>query len=117
MPRRIAVLLFGLAAAVAHAPPALAHAIPIASEPAAGATLPAGRMALLLRYNSRIDAYRSRLTLTEPDGSQRVLTIDAVTRPDVLTTGTSLLPGFLIGMFMWTYIEWASTHRLDRKAL
>ena len=42
---------------------AFAHAILIDSQPAAGSTVAAGQTNIVLRYNSRIDQQRSRLTL------------------------------------------------------
>ncbi len=72
---------------------ARAHAVLIASDPAIGATLPAGHVALHLRYNSRIDAERSRLTLTRPDGSTAVLPIGPAATPDVLNAAADLPPG------------------------
>src|SRR5690348_18264943 len=43
-----------------------AHAILEDSTPRTGATVPSGTLDLRLRYNSRIDHARSRLTLTRP---------------------------------------------------
>jgi methionine-rich copper-binding protein CopC len=89
---RRAVLAGGLALAL---PPqrASAHAILEASEPNPGATVPAGSMALKLRFNSRIDRERSRLTLTHPDQSKSTLPIDPDGPPDLLTTTVALTPG------------------------
>ena len=44
-----------------------AHAILEESTPPAGATVKSGPLNLQLRYNSRIDRTRSRLTLIRPD--------------------------------------------------
>ena len=58
-------------AVLAAAPNAvLAHAVVVASQPAANATVPAGAIAIRLQFNSRIDAARSRLTLVAPDGKE-----------------------------------------------
>jgi methionine-rich copper-binding protein CopC len=70
----IAALLGGW---VASARPAAAHAILLRSVPADGATVSAGPADLLLNFNSRIDAARSRLVLTGPDGVARTLPIAA----------------------------------------
>ena len=40
--------------------PAVAHAILMTSEPAAGATVPEGQTHIVLHYNSRIDQRRGR---------------------------------------------------------
>ncbi len=73
--------------------PADAHAILVGSSPALGATLPAGHLDFHLRYNSRIDQGRSRLTLTAPDHSQAILPITTADAPDVLNSSANLSPG------------------------
>ncbi len=73
--------------------PADAHAILVGSSPAVGATVSAGRLDLRLRYNSRIDQGRSRLTLTAPDHSQAILPITTADVPDVLNSSVNLSPG------------------------
>ena len=73
---------------------ASAHAILIKSEPMAGATVPAGTLAMSFSYNSRIDQARSRLTLIRPDRSQATLKIAPSALPDVLeTTAEVSAPG------------------------
>jgi copper resistance protein C len=72
---------------------AQAHAILEDSQPPAGGSVPAGTVTLRLRYNSRIDRARSRLTLTRPDHSQVVLPIDPDGPPDIMTTHAELAPG------------------------
>ena len=47
------------------------HAILMQSQPAAGASVPAGKVDMSFRYNSRIDRARSRLTLTAPTTASR----------------------------------------------
>ncbi len=78
---------------VLHPRLASAHAILEASEPADGARVPAGPVALKLRYNSRIDRTRSALTLTRPDQTKTPLPIDRKGAPDVLTSTVTLAPG------------------------
>jgi methionine-rich copper-binding protein CopC len=87
---RVAALL---AALLAGSSAAWAHAILVESRPAIGTTIPAGPVALWLRYNSRIDAARSRLTLTLPDRSQRVLPITPEGEGDILTSNAELAAG------------------------
>jgi methionine-rich copper-binding protein CopC len=72
---------------------ARAHAILEDSQPPIGGAVPAGKLTLRLRYNSRIDRARSRLTLTRPDHSQVVLPIDPDGPPDIITAQTVLAPG------------------------
>ncbi len=63
-----------LAAAIAAVPfPAFAHAIVVESTPAADATVAGPALDLRLRFNGRIDARRSRLSLIGPDGRTRAL--------------------------------------------
>jgi methionine-rich copper-binding protein CopC len=84
-----------LAALAAPAVPgsAAAHAILVESKPAIGGTIAPGNDSLQLRYNSRIDRARSRLTLTRPDKTQAVLPIDRTGPDDVLTATVALTPG------------------------
>jgi methionine-rich copper-binding protein CopC len=70
-----------------------AHAILVESRPPVGGTVAPGNLAVWLRYNSRIDRARSRLTLTRPDHSQAVLPIDRDGRDDVLTAAADLPAG------------------------
>lgn len=70
--------------------PVMAHAILMQSTPAAGTSVPAGKVDMSFRYNSRIDRARSRLTLTTPDHSQSVLKINSDGPPDLLQTSANL---------------------------
>ncbi len=72
---------------------AAAHAILIDSTPAIHASIPAGHAAMMLRFNSRIDRERSRLTLIGADNTQTRLSIDKAGPPDVMTTADDLHPG------------------------
>ena len=75
------------------APAALAHAILVDSLPAPEGSIAAGHVVLTLRYNSRIDHDRSRLTLMPENGEQTRLPIADGTPPDVLRTEADLTPG------------------------
>jgi methionine-rich copper-binding protein CopC len=75
------------------APPALAHAILVDSTPAPNAHVPAGELAITLKYNSRIDARRSKVTLTAPDGSVSRLQSIAGNAPQLLETTAAVSPG------------------------
>jgi copper resistance protein C len=81
-------LLLGLAPSLAQA-----HAILVESDPANGAQVQAGTIAMQFRFNSRIDRDRSRLTLTRPDQSRTVLPITADGPDDRLRTRAELTPG------------------------
>jgi methionine-rich copper-binding protein CopC len=80
-------------ALAAIAQPAFAHAILIDSTPAPLAHIPAGPLNLVFRYNSRIDAARSKLTLKRPDETTERLTIDASPSEDSLKSTLTLTPG------------------------
>ena len=69
---------------------AMAHAILEQSQPAAGGSVPAGKVSLSFSYNSRIDRARSRLTLTRPDNTQTVLRINPSGPPNVINSGAEL---------------------------
>jgi len=86
----LVVLFLGL---VSTPLPAAAHAILMDSVPAVNATAKGPDIAIDLRFNSRIDHKRSRLTLTLPDQSQQVLPIDIDGPDDRLDTKASLPPG------------------------
>ena len=82
------LLLIGLAPG-----PALAHAILVDSTPAANGTITPGHAAILLRFNSRIDRERSRLTLIAPDHSQSRIPVGDDGPPDVMTAAADLQGG------------------------
>ncbi len=80
--------------------PRLAHAHAILEEslPEPGGSIPAGTVALRLRFNSRIDLTRSRLTLIGPnpvgsDQAQTTLTILQGGPPDIVGANLTLKPG------------------------
>ena len=69
---------------------ASAHAIIVSSSPAAGATVAGDAVSIRLRFNSRIDHARSKLTLFAPDGAPRSLTA-APSTADALNADAKLL--------------------------
>ncbi|HKA19026.1 MAG TPA: copper resistance CopC family protein [Blastocatellia bacterium] len=66
--------------------PGSAHAILLEATPAANSRVAGPEIAIRLRFNSRIDAQRSRLTLVLPDGSNRKLELLPQPSPDVLNS-------------------------------
>lgn len=78
---------------VLAAQPASAHAILIDGNPAISATVPPGPLAVRLRYNSRIDADRSRLTLVAPGALSSVLQQTPPEAPNLLEAKASVTPG------------------------
>lgn len=87
------IVLAGAIALVVSTRQGHAHAILEASEPNAGDKVPSGPIALKLRFNSRIDRTRSRVTLTRSDQTKTTPPIDPEGPPDLLTTTVTLLPG------------------------
>jgi methionine-rich copper-binding protein CopC len=80
------------ATSLAAPAPALAHAVLIDSLPVPDGHVAAGSIAIKFRYNSRIDAPRSKLTLTRPDASTSRLTTNGE-GPDLLEANITLTPG------------------------
>jgi methionine-rich copper-binding protein CopC len=72
---------------------AWAHAILEDSTPPAGGSVHAGSIDVRLRYNSRIDRGRSRLTVIRPDHTQAPAPIAPDGPPDVMATHLDLKPG------------------------
>ena len=75
------------------ATPAFAHAILVDSTPAPNAHVQAGPLAITLRYNSRIDARRSKVTLTAPDGAVSRLHSAPGAAPQLLQTSADVTAG------------------------
>jgi copper resistance protein C len=66
--------------------PGSAHAILLEATPAANSKVAGPEITVRLRFNSRIDAQRSRLTLVLPNGSNRKLELLPQQSPDVLNS-------------------------------
>jgi copper resistance protein C len=75
-----------------NVPIAAAHAVLLEASPAAGSSVKGPDVAVRLRYNVRVEAGRSRVSLLMPDKSVKALTIGAQPSPDVLTAQASGLP-------------------------
>ena len=82
-----------LFATLSLAGPAAAHAILIDSTPAPLGHVAAGHIDLKFRYNSRIDAGRSKLTLKRTDDSTQRLAVVPSDKPDLLQASLDLTPG------------------------
>jgi copper resistance protein C len=89
--RRAALLVAGL---VLLPLPAAAHAIIVSADPPVDAVLHTPSVPVVLRFNSRIDRERSRLTLLRPDGSSLPLPLAPTERSDTLAAKVDgLAPG------------------------
>jgi copper resistance protein C len=75
---------------------AQAHAILEESTPPAGASVKPGPLDLHLRYNSRIDRGRSRLTLIRPDRTKDTIPIAQDGPPDIINAHLDLPLGAYI---------------------
>jgi len=74
--------------------PAVAHAVLLESNPALKSAVSGPDVPVKLRFNVRIDALRSRLTLIRPDGSAAPLEIRQQTPADTLSAeATGLAAG------------------------
>ena len=73
---------------------ASAHAVLLESTPSLKSSVAGPTVPIKLRFNVRIDASRSRLTLVGPAGSTQALEISKESPADALVThATGLLPG------------------------
>lgn len=70
------------------------HAILKESSPAPDATVKGPDVPIMLKYNVRIDAARSKVQLLHPDNSVSDLPLEKQSSPDTLTSkATGLIPG------------------------
>lgn len=89
-----AVCLLSVFALLIYVQVAAAHAVLLEATPAASASLKGPDVAIRLRYNVRVEAGRSRLSLLLPDKSVKPLTIGQQPSPDILTAqAAGLTPG------------------------
>jgi len=92
--RLLSVWVFAAVAMLLLAHLALAHAILVESTPAINSTVTGPTVPIKLRFNVRIDATRSRLTLVKPDATTQLLTIGKDAPADTLATQAQALgPG------------------------
>jgi len=89
-----AFILFAAAAALLSVPPAAAHAVLLESSPAQKSAVSGPDVPIKLRFNVRIDALRSRLTLIRLDGSAQALELSKRSPADTLSAeATGLAAG------------------------
>ncbi|HEV1995977.1 MAG TPA: copper resistance CopC family protein [Candidatus Acidoferrum sp.] len=89
-----ALILVTVVAALLIVAPAGAHAVLLESNPSLKSAVLGPDVPIKLRFNVRIDALRSRLTLIHPDGSAQSLQISKQTPADTLSTqATGLAAG------------------------
>ena len=71
---------------------ALAHAVLVSSQPAVNGSISGPDIAVLLKYNSRVDMEHSTLTLLEPDGKVEKVAIKSEPEPGLLSAKLTGLP-------------------------
>jgi methionine-rich copper-binding protein CopC len=76
---------------------AFAHAVLVSSQPAVNGIVSGPNVAVLLKYNSRVDIEHSTLTLLEPDGKVEKVVIESEPEP-------GLLSAKLTGLVKGTYV-------------
>jgi methionine-rich copper-binding protein CopC len=91
---RIVFVLAVVAVWFLTASPSRAHAVLLESSPALKTSVSGPDVPLKLRFNVRIDAARSRLTLVDPDGSSQALEISKQDSPEIISAeAKGLHPG------------------------
>lgn len=91
---RVVFLLFAVMASLLLGASAFAHAVLLESSPALKSSISGPDVPLRLRFNVRVDAARSRLTLVDPDGSLQTLEISRQDPPNMLSAqARGLRPG------------------------
>jgi copper resistance protein C len=84
-----ALILLAVVMASFAVAPADAHAILLESTPSLKSVVSGPEVPVKLRFNVRIDAVRSRLTLIRPDGSSQALELSKQTPADTLAASAS----------------------------
>jgi hypothetical protein len=91
---RVVFLFLAVAVSFLIASPSLAHAVLLESSPALKSSVSGPDVPLKLRFNVRIDAARSRLTLVDSNGTMQPLEIHGQDGPDTLSAqAKGLRPG------------------------
>lgn len=71
-----------------------AHAVIVESTPGINGVVKGPVVDIKLRFNSRVDRSRSKLTLISPDGVAHAIQLSGQTSPDALqATAPNLIPG------------------------
>jgi methionine-rich copper-binding protein CopC len=109
--RNLCALIPFVAAALLIVAPASAHAVLLESSPALKSAVSGPDVPVKLRFNVRIDALRSRLTLIRPDGSAQALEISKHTPPDTLSAEAT---GLTVGAYRLRWQVLASDGHITR---
>jgi copper resistance protein C len=87
--RRIFPFLLAFCLSLGASRTVMAHAIIVESSPAIDSSVNGPRVEIRLRFNSRLDHDRSRLTLIGPDGADRRLVVSPTSAADMLQATAS----------------------------
>jgi copper resistance protein C len=91
---RVVFLFLAVSVSFLSASSLLAHAVLVESSPALKSSVAGPDVPLKLRFNVRIDAARSRLTLVNPDGTSQTLEISKQDSPEIISAeAKGLHPG------------------------
>ena len=91
---RVVLLSLALAASLLSPSFSMAHAVLVESSPALKSSVSGPDVPLKLRFNVRIDAARSRLTLVDSDGASQTLEINKQNSPEMISADAKgLHPG------------------------
>jgi copper resistance protein C len=91
---RFVFLLLAVAVLLLSPSSSLAHAVLVESSPALKGAVSGPDVPLRLRFNVRIDAARSRLTLVDPDGASQTVEISKQDSPEIISAeAKGLHPG------------------------
>jgi copper resistance protein C len=90
---------------------AFAHAVLVSSQPGVNSTVSGPEIAVLLKYNSRVDMEHSTLTLLDPDGKVEKVTIESEPSPGVLS---AKLTGLVKGAYVLRWQVLATDGHITR---
>jgi methionine-rich copper-binding protein CopC len=90
---------------------ALAHAVLVNSQPAVNSSVSGPDIAVLLKYNSRVDMEHSTLTLLEPDGKVEKVAIKSEPEPGLLS---AKLTGLVKGAYVLRWQVLATDGHITR---
>ena len=110
-PGLVATVVVACSIAMLAPKAALAHAVLVSSQPAVNSTVSGPEVAVLLKYNSRVDREHSTLTLLDPDGRVVKVTIESEPSPGLLS---AKLTGLVKGAYVLRWQVLATDGHITR---
>jgi copper resistance protein C len=110
-PRLVAAFAVAYGIALFAPRVALAHAVLVNSQPAVNSTVSGPEIAVLLKYNSRVDMEHSTLTLLDPDGRVEKVAIESEPEPGLLS---AKLTGLVKGAYVLRWQVLATDGHITR---